>query len=56
MAKPANQQRKSKTSIKNQKIKTLNETNVTLLSIDIYVGNLLSSLAMISFKTSSIAN
>ena len=41
---------------KNQKIKTLNETDVTLPSIDIYVGNLLSNLAMISFKTSSIAN
>ena len=47
---------KIKTSPEDQKIKTLNKTDVKLLSIDIYVGKLLSNLAMNSFKPSSIAN
>ena len=56
MTKAANQQRKSKTSAKNQKIKTLNKTDVKLLSFDIYVGILLSKMATKSFKPSSIAH
>ena len=46
MTKPANQKRKSKTSAK---IEILNKTDVTLLSLDKYVGTLLSNLAMNSF-------
>ena len=56
MTKPSNQQRKSKTSAKNHKIKTLNKTDVKLLPIDIYVGALLSNLATNSFKLSRIAH
>ena len=51
---------KSAEKIKNfsKKIKKskLNKTDVKPLSIDIYVGILLSNLAMNSFKPSSIAN
>ena len=54
--KQAVQQRKSETSTKIIYIKNKNKTGVKLLSIDKYVGNLLSKLAMNSFKSSSIGH
>ena len=47
---------KNKNFRKKLKIKILNKTDVKLLSIDKYVGNLLSNLAMNSFKPSSKAH
>ena len=54
MTKPAIQQRKSKKI--QPKIKTLNKTDVEILSIGKSVETLLSNLAINSFKPSSIAN
>ena len=47
---------KNKNFRKNQRYQNLSKTDVKLLSIDKYVGNLLSNLAMNSFKPSSIAH